>query len=84
MTLSYLREFLSEFLALDKPTQRQIRNKLDELARTDATSFLHQPLKGEQFKGLYKLRVGDYRLIYQLYDNGLRFITLGHRRDIYR
>ncbi|NMF84792.1 type II toxin-antitoxin system RelE/ParE family toxin [Nodosilinea sp. P-1105] len=35
--------------------------------------------------GFYKLRVGDYRVIYEI-DNDIRVITIdqvGHRRDIY-
>jgi mRNA interferase RelE/StbE len=39
-----------------------------------------------RFKGLFKLRVGDYRIIYEL-DDPRRLIVVhlvGHRRDIYR
>jgi mRNA interferase RelE/StbE len=35
--------------------------------------------------GFYKLRVGDYRVIYEI-DNDIQIITIdqvGHRRDIY-
>jgi mRNA interferase RelE/StbE len=40
-------------------------------------------LKGR--KG-YRIRVGDYRVIYEIGDNVLRVIVidLGHRKDIYR
>jgi mRNA interferase RelE/StbE len=42
------------------------------------------PLTG-QWSGFYKLRVGDYRVIYEFdVENQLIFIArVGHRRDIY-
>lgn len=84
MQLIYLHEFLTEFVALDRSVQNQIRKKLDELARIPFDGYPHQPLKGAQFKGLYKYRVGDWRLIYQLRDEEVCFVTLGHRSEVYR
>ena len=42
-------------------------------------------LKGP-LAGLLKLRVGDYRIIYQVVDDGKTILVhfLGHRRDVYR
>lgn len=84
MKVRYLHEFLVEFEALDKGVQKQIRKKLDGLYRVESSSFLHQPLRGKQFKGLYKLRAGDWRLIYQIVSDECVFITLGHRSEVYR
>lgn len=43
------------------------------------------PMKG-QFKGLYRARVGDYRIVYQVRDEVLLIIVVrvGHRKDVYR
>jgi mRNA interferase RelE/StbE len=40
-------------------------------------------LKG--YKNSYRIRVGDYRIIYEIEDNVLRIlvIAIGHRKDIY-
>lgn len=42
----------------------------------------------KKFKGRngYRIRVGDYRVIYEIEDNILRIIVIdvGHRKDIYR
>ena len=84
MTLKYLHEFLAECDALDRAVRTKIRKKLDELSRMEFSGFPHQALKGEQFKGLYKLRVGDWRLIYKIQGNECLFITLGHRADVYK
>ena len=34
----------------------------------------------------YRVRVGDYRIIYEIYDRVLQVvvITVGHRREVYR
>lgn len=84
MRIVYLHEFVAEFANQDRSIQNLIRKKLDELARTDFKLFPHQPLKGSQFKGLYKYRVGDWRLIYQIRGEEICFVTLGHRSDVYR
>lgn len=44
-----------------------------------------EALTGE-FEGLFKLRVGDYRVVYELiHEEKLILIhAIGHRRDIYR
>ncbi|MGH7866310.1 MAG: type II toxin-antitoxin system RelE family toxin [Candidatus Dormibacteraceae bacterium] len=41
-------------------------------------------LAGEE--SLWRIRVGDYRIIYQIYDDRLLVLVLkvGHRRNIYR
>lgn len=43
------------------------------------------PLKGE-LKGLWKYRVGNYRIIYQIKRSKLiiTVIDIGHRREVYR
>lgn len=42
-----------------------------------------EALSGE-FTGLYRLRVGDYRVIYARTDEGYLVLRIGHRRDVYR
>ena len=47
---------------------------------------LANPLVGEGFKGLWRFRVGDYRLICDIVDEQLVVVVLaiGHRREVYR
>lgn len=54
-------------------------NKLYENPRQAGKS-----LKGE-FKNKFRLRVGDYRVIYSVNDqeNSVLIIAVGHRKDIY-
>jgi len=64
-----------------------IHNKIIE----DISSLSHVPrpsgckkLKG--FSSSYRIRVGDYRIIYEIEDQVLRIlvIAIGHRKDIYK
>ena len=41
------------------------------------------PLTGE-FHGLFKYRVGDYRVIYAKTPEGVLVVRIGHRKDVYR
>ena len=69
---------------LDKPVARRIVERVHRLADNVADADLEALTGG--FEGLYKLRVGDYRVVYELI-HGERLIVIhaiGHRRDIYR
>lgn len=83
MQIYYLHSFLEEYESLDRGVQKQIRTKLQELSRTEFDQHSHLALKGPQFKGLYKSRAGDWRLIYKIVNREIFFITLGHRSEVY-
>lgn len=42
-----------------------------------------EPLRGE-FQGLWRLRIGDYRVIYVRTDEGFLVLRIAHRREVYR
>jgi mRNA-degrading endonuclease RelE of RelBE toxin-antitoxin system len=82
MKFSFAFDWLDQFEKLDSRVKHQILAKLKEIDRLE--SWPHEALKGKQFKGLFKLRVGDYRLIYRLVDGAtMDFLYLGHLREIY-
>ncbi len=69
---------------LDKPVARRIVQRIDWLAE-HFDSLPHQRLAGD-LSDFYKLRVGAYRVFYQVIeDESLILIhQIGHRREIYR
>lgn len=70
--------------ALDKITGQRIFDKLKWLIE-NVGGVEHLQLKGK-YSGLYKLKVGGYRVIYEI-DHQRKIITvhkIGHRRDIYK
>jgi mRNA-degrading endonuclease RelE of RelBE toxin-antitoxin system len=42
-----------------------------------------EPLHGEMAGG-FRLRVGDYRILFTLVDNTMRIFGARHRREVYR
>ena len=74
--------FCRKFDALPAPLQDVLRRKIDELG-TRLDSFPHHRVTGRRE---YRLRVGDYRVLYE-YDiaaGRLLLLYVGHRRDIYK
>ena len=83
--LLFLKEAVEEFKKLDKPVQRIIKEKLELLSQNpNLLKNNIKPLNGK-YKGLYRLRVGDYRIIFQVKKEEVLIIIIriGHRRDIY-
>jgi mRNA interferase RelE/StbE len=77
-------EAVDDLSHLDKTTAQQIKDKLTWLA-ANVTTAKTRPLTG-MFKGSYKLRVGDYRVLYTL-NKASKFIFVrfvGHRSSIYK
>jgi mRNA interferase RelE/StbE len=74
--------FSRAFDALPSSVRPIVQSKIDEMG-TRLETFSHQRLQG---RPEYKLRVGDYRVLYE-FDAKLGRIYLhyvGHRREIYK
>lgn len=73
-----------ELASLPKPIRVRIGKKIDSL-QTDPTPQGVKLLKGGQ-REAYRVRVGDYRILYQIKRDILTIlvIKIGHRREIYR
>ncbi len=69
--------------ALDPPIRRRIALRLAEMAADPRTAANVKALKGGDH---YRLRVGDWRVIYSLHDGVLLVLVLriGYRSDVYR
>ncbi len=69
---------------LPKEVQSRVKLKLNWL-KENADIIKHIPLKGP-FKGFYKLRMGNYRIIYEIdYEEFLIVVHfVGHRKEIYQ
>jgi mRNA interferase RelE/StbE len=63
--------------------RKRISQAIDSL-ETNARPAGSKKLKGAE--ELYRLRVGDYRIIYTVEDNELLVIVVntGHRKEVYR
>lgn len=83
-TVRILKGASRELARLDKPIARRIAARIHWLAE-NLDNAKPTALKGE-LAGLYKLREGDYRIIYEMIRNEKVILihSIGHRREIYR
>jgi mRNA interferase RelE/StbE len=73
---------LKQLKKLDKPVQRKIIEKLDLVSKEEV---LFNNKRLTKFKiGSYRLRIGDYRLIYDIDGKMITILLLGHRKEIYK
>lgn len=78
---------------LSKSVQKELDRLPDEitsriLTRLAALETNPRPPDAKKLKGrdAWRIRTGDYRVIYEIYNRALQIIviTVGHRREIYR
>ena len=81
-TQIFSAEFDAALARLPKNVAAVVLGKIDDIGRR-LDSFPHYRMTG---RGQFRLRVGDYRVIYDfdVAKNELSLITLGNRRDVYR
>ena len=66
---------------LDPPMALRVLKKIERALMSGGRSG--DPLSGE-FAGLFRLRVGDNRVIYSRTGDGYLVLRIGHRREVYR
>ncbi len=80
-TIEFRNRVLKALLKINEPHYSAIKKQIYDLADEPRPKG-YRKLKGR--KG-YRIRVGDYRVIYEIIDEILLIdvIDLGHRKDIY-
>lgn len=68
---------------LEKPVQARIFRAIESLQQNSRPPSCK---KLECEEPLYRIRVGDYRIVYEIHDTLLLILVLkiGHRREVYR
>jgi len=77
--LIFTREFLRRLRRLNRSTQVRV---LREIKTLEINPFAGKRLRG-RLSGLLSLRVGNYRIIYQVSEEQIVIRTIGHRKTIY-
>jgi mRNA interferase RelE/StbE len=84
---------MGEYAAEARPRARKALRQLDPVARRDILTAMRalgteprpagvKPLKG--YRPWLRVRVGDYRIIYDVNDTTRTVTVAGHRREVYR
>ena len=81
-TLSFTKHSLKKLAKINEPDYSKIKHSIQALTNNP------RPQGNKKLKGinLYRIRVGNYRVLYSIFDHQLviNVIALGHRKEIYR
>lgn len=82
--VEYDLEAVKALKRLDKTVAKRIMDYLDDVATLDDPRVRAKPLQGP-LKGLWRYRVGDFRIVCDVIDGDFTIIALdlGHRSTIY-
>ena len=75
----FTQRALKDWENIDKETQNRIATKLKEYAREPfryARKLIHPKI------GTYRFRIGDYRVIFDIDDENIVILRIGHRKSI--
>ena len=75
---------IDDFEQLDQAIAQRIKRRLDWLAE-NSLRVRHEPMRGRQYTGFYRFRIGNYRVLYELLEDvsELHVHVIGHRRNVY-
>ncbi len=81
--VEFLRSAARELASLPKSRQRNLARHVNSLTANPLPVGVKK-LEGED--QLYRLRSGDYRILYQVDDDSktVTIVKIGHRREVYR
>jgi len=79
--IEYKSSIANDLRKIDKKETKRIIDKIEKDLTEDPDRGT--PLKG-QFNGLYKYRVGKYRIIYTKTENSILILWIAHRKKAYK
>lgn len=81
--IEFVRQASKQFKSLSKQDQKRVKAKVDTLVTEPRPNGVVK-LSGKD--NLYRVRAGNYRIIYNIQDNKLLVLVvkIGHRRDVYQ
>lgn len=84
MNVVFAEKARKDFLKIDRTVQLRIKEFIIKLQDIENPRSTGKALKGS-FSGLWRYRVGNYRLICDIDDHKILITVLhiGHRKDIY-
>jgi mRNA interferase RelE/StbE len=80
--IEWTERAIKDLERLDKPVARRILKRLAGLSK-NFQSIVPEPLTGG-LKGMFKLRIGDWRAVYTVEGKIVVIQFIGHRSEIYK
>ena len=78
----WTKDALDDLEKIDKSIVQRILNKISWFSH-HFTNITPEPLSGD-LSGTYKLRIGDWRVIYTVEKDVIVIQAIGHRREVYK
>lgn len=81
--VDFSKKAKKQLQSLDPPIQKKIIEYLEKSAEGDPNRFGYNLT--EDKVGLWRYRVGDYRILCEIHDHVLEIwvVRVGHRKDVY-
>ena len=82
-SIEFKRSAAKALKKISRSDRRKIRDRIDSLAES-LPDPITTKMKGDN--PFHKVRVGDYRIVYEIQESLLVILVLkiGHRKDVYR
>ncbi len=81
LKLAIKRGVLKDLRSLPKDVRGRAALALLELSTSPSPQGVEK-LKG--YERLYRIRVGDYRIVYEIAGEDVTIVAVSHRKDVYR
>jgi mRNA interferase RelE/StbE len=82
LKVEWTKDALDDLQKIDKSIVKRILNKISWLSQ-HFNNIIPEPLSAD-LAGTFKLRIGDWRVIYTIEDTVIVIQALGHRKDVYK
>lgn len=85
-TVQVTKNFEKQFKKLDKTVQKNIKKWMEKHIINNASPKEFGKALVGNFKGYWRYRIGDYRLIVEIKDKELVIVAIdiAHRREVYK
>jgi len=83
MRIFFTQSAFRQFQKLPRDIQKRIDEKLRfYILQKNPLQFV-EPLKDSRF-GNWRFRIGDYRILFDVEEDKIIILKVGHRKDVYR
>ena len=79
----FAKSAAKDYKSIYEPIKSQIDEVLYKLEQLGTDSPNMKPLTGE-FKGYYRIRSGDYRIVFYLLEEEITIVSILHRKEVYK
>ncbi len=83
MKIIFSQSAIRQWRRLPKIIQKRIKEKIDFFVSQSNPLRFARTLQDEGI-GNYRFRIGDYRIIFDIKDDVIVVLKVGHRKDIYK